>query len=312
MSRLLGVCFPGASAEDSPPRQRYDVVRDLVLRDCTFGDRVEVAVVNGARCDLSRSAFLGSSQLLAQHNERDLTCEDARFDGDVILEAEGHTGSLLLTRSRFGAASRFNRIERVKRLSFTDCRFAQAPTFGGSPNLPPRTEFKGATFDLRAEDESAFRGIRNFFAAQRARDWEGLFYAYEKRCHRLGLRRPREWIPRSLSFLYDKASEYGYSYGRALMWFCIVQLGFLVIYAALAGELAPGGDFDGRLVAFTFAQVVKPFELFSSRVASEGAYAIVPGGADGLWLFLTALQSVLSISLIALFLLALRWRFRRE
>jgi len=32
----------------------------------------------------------------------------------------------------------------------------------------------------------------------------------------------------------------------------------------------------------------------------------------GWWLFLTATQSILSISLIALFLLAIRWRFRRE
>jgi len=32
----------------------------------------------------------------------------------------------------------------------------------------------------------------------------------------------------------------------------------------------------------------------------------------GWWLFLTALQSVLSITLFALFLLAIRWQFRRE
>jgi hypothetical protein len=34
--------------------------------------------------------------------------------------------------------------------------------------------------------------------------------------------------------------------------------------------------------------------------------------SSGWWLFFTAIQSILSITLIALFLLAIRWRFRRE
>jgi hypothetical protein len=40
--------------------------------------------------------------------------------------------------------------------------------------------------------------------------------------------------------------------------------------------------------------------------------AILPRTLTGWWLLLIATQSVLSITLIAPFLLAIRWRFRRE
>jgi hypothetical protein len=68
------------------------------------------------------------------------------------------------------------------------------------------------------------------------------------------------------------------------------------------------------VLAFTFSQVAKPFELFSSKVSMDGAYAILRDSdyGTGLWQLLTAVQSVFSLSLVALFLLALRWRFRRE
>jgi len=114
--------------------------------------------------------------------------------------------------------------------------------------------------------------------------------------------------------LYDWSSEYGYSYGWALFWFCALQVVFGIIYAALSGRLALSGQYDSRVLAFTFSQVVKPFELFSSKVSTDGAYAIPADNQSGigLWQLLTAVQSVASLSLVALFLLALRWRFRRE
>jgi len=48
------------------------------------------------------------------------------------------------------------------------------------------------------------------------------------------------------------------------------------------------------------------------KASAATAYAILPDGASGWWLFLTATQSVLSITLLALFLLAIRRRFRRD
>jgi hypothetical protein len=49
-----------------------------------------------------------------------------------------------------------------------------------------------------------------------------------------------------------------------------------------------------------------------AAITEFGACVIVQGPPGGGWLLLTATQSVLSITLIALFLLAIRWRFRRD
>jgi hypothetical protein len=108
-------------------------------------------------------------------------------------------------------------------------------------------------------------------------------------------------------------AEYGQSYGRALFCFCAVQLVFAVGYAIASGRLQIPGAIDGKVIGFTFAQVVKPFELFSNRDVSESSvFEIVPVCSRSWWMFWTALHSVASLVLATLFLLALRWRFRRE
>jgi hypothetical protein len=85
------------------------------------------------------------------------------------------------------------------------------------------------------------------------------------------------------------------------------------MYSALSGRLTTlPARYDSHVIAFTFAQVVKPFELFSAKAPTSGAYALIPDPPSGWWLLLTATQSILSITLTALFLLAIRWRFRRE
>jgi len=214
--------------------------------------------------------------------------------------------------SEFRSTVQLNFVALMRGLSFRGCKFSHPPSFPRSQKIPQRTDFSRATFQRHAEDESAFRSIRNYFSDHRARDPEGRFYTLEKRCHRLGMTRLREWTPRAISYLYDLTSEYGYSYGWALFWFVAVQVLFGLTYAGLSDRLFhPGGRFDSRVVALTFAQVVKPFELFSAKAPIAGAYAILPDGASGWWVFLTATQSVLSITLIALFLLAIRWRFRK-
>jgi hypothetical protein len=92
-----------------------------------------------------------------------------------------------------------------------------------------------------------------------------------------------------------------------------VQTIFYVLYAGMSGRLEFGGSYDSRVLSFTVAQIVKPFELFSPKGVGVNPYDI---GADtlnkGWWQLFTVTQSVISIALIALFLLALRWRFKRE
>jgi hypothetical protein len=302
--------FPGTIA---PNRERYDARRNLDLTHCTFGDRCEI-VLNDAEVDMSGSRCLGDCVInVVPNGPHGLKCNSATFEGDLAVEAGAQAGTLDFENSQFLATTKFQLIEQMRSLNFANCHFTRAPSFGRSVALPQRTTFRAAKFNMLSEDEGAYRSIRNYFNMLRNRDAEGLFYAREKRCHRLGMTQPREWVPRAISYLYDLTSEYGYSYGWALFWFFVAQVVSGLTYARLSHRLFNwGGTFDSRVVAFTFAQVVKPFELFSSKIASSGAYAIVPDPVTGWWLLLTAVQSVLSITLLALFLLAIRWRFRRE
>jgi hypothetical protein len=304
-----GLAFPGAPGPTGA--YRYDISIDAEMKWCAFGDRVDLLLADNCTCDLSESNFTGAS-VISVFTHRRIVCRSTNFSGDVRFDIAAPPGADLdLAGSRFDSAVRIAQIENLGRLNFDDCRFAVAPSFRGE-DLPQKTSFRGTKFTRRAEDETAYREIRNYFHKHRARDAEGQFYAMEKRCQRLCMTRPRQWVPRALSYLYDLSSEYGYSYGWALFWFCLVQVVFALLYAFLSGELEPSGNYDSRVLAFTFGQIVKPFELFSSRVSTDGAYGIIPAGDRGWWLSLTAVQSVLSIALVALFLLAIRWRFRRE
>jgi hypothetical protein len=188
-SEFSGVSFPGDPSVESSPL--YNVGRDLVVRGGTFGNRAMIAI-GAASCDLSGSRFLGSSRITMAGGERDLVCTGTEFLGTFRLDASSQNSSVSFDSSAFRASSCFNFVEKLTCLSFGKCRFSEAPTFGDSPKIPRKANFHGATFSLKAEDESSYRAIRNFFATHRARDSEGRFYAYEKRCHRLGMKGLRE------------------------------------------------------------------------------------------------------------------------
>jgi len=166
----------------------------------------------------------------------------------------------------------------------------------------------------RASDEGAYRAIRNLFHKNRAREWEGYFYALEKRCHRRSLPWRSAWFARSLSALYDWTAVYGQSYERAFLVFVLVQIVFGFGYSIFSGRFGLSTEVDPIIVAFALAQALKPFELLAARRPSSTVYTEVLSGAEEsvLWIASTVLHSVLSLALIALFLLAVRWRFRRE
>ena len=162
--------------------------------------------------------------------------------------------------------------------------------------------------------EGRYRTIRNLFHASRDREQEGVFYRYEKRALRraLALRRLNSWIPRAISTSYDWLAGYGQSFESALIWFIALQVGFGFLYAVMSHRFGWGWTFDSQVAAFTLAQVVKPFELLSARTPTGWPYVGVYTGGSIVWTLVTILHSLLSLTLAALFLLALRWRFRRD
>lgn len=304
-----GTAFPGGSATSIVP---YDLrTHALALRRCEFGAYIQLNLHSG---NWSESHFRGDAEIIPYSGDANLSgCE---FHGPLTFHGVSGGFHHDFKGSRFRGTVEFRGAGTLKALRFDDCVFEAVPTFTPAA-LPQQTIFTDVRFERtaqRSEDEGAYRAIRNLFNANRAREWEGWFYAHEKRCHRQSLPWRTQWFPRFLSWLYDIAARYGQSYERALVVFMLLQLAFGLGYAYFSGRLDIGGQIDADVITFTASQVVKPFELFSARLPLAPAFAsVIPESARiGWWAFWTFLHSVLSLTLIALFLIAVRWRFRRE
>jgi len=224
-----------------------------------------------------------------------------RLDHRGKLDVSGcvFRGTVTLTPSN-GCAPRY--------MNFTGSTFHRSIEASGP--LPQGTTFariKVEPTGVTPENESRFRSIRKFLADNRAREDEGVFYALEKSCHRKSL----HWFSpaRFVSKMYDCGSNYGRSYEKALVWFVILQLLFAGLYWLCLDESPMGTRINWDVVNFTLAQIAKPFEPFSARYDIAQNSGVI---AAGIWKPITAIHSVLSLTLVALFLLALRWRFRRE
>jgi hypothetical protein len=299
------------SGIELPGRTNYRTYSEFIMPNARVGQGASILAGDYGAFDFSGTTFEPETMITTQHSVVLLTCRNARFNGNFSYDNADGRGTAIFGGSTFLGSTRFGRVDNLARLSFDNCKFeAASPKFSHSSKLPQGTTFRDASFASNAVDEHAFRSIRLMFEGNKDRDSEGQFYALEKRSQRHGL--PRG-IQRSISFLYDLTTEYGQSFERAFLSFLVVQTIFYVLYAGMSGRLEFGGSYDSRVLSFTVAQIVKPFELFSPKGVGVNPYDI---GADtlnkGWWQLFTVTQSVISIALIALFLLALRWRFKRE
>jgi hypothetical protein len=286
----------------------YENLREGNYRDCNVGANVHLHHIGEA--DWSHSCFYAGRTVIT--SAQSLTCRDATFEGSAEFNCAGSSHELDLSGSVFRAACRLVSISSLKTLRLDRCEFSRALTIYDTSNIPQETSCSAAHFRITVEDEGNFRVLRNLFSNNRARELEGKFYSLEQRSRRLGLSWRKAAVPRTISWLYDVISEYGQSYSRALFWFCALQFVFAFGYAIAFERMHILGTIDGKVIGFTFAQLVRPFELFTNRVGPGSVFEIVPTNARGWWMFWTALQSVASLVVAALFLLALRWRFRRE
>lgn len=214
--------------------------------------------------------------------------------------------------AKFLSEVRFTNRHFLDTTDFSGAVFASAPEFHNCV-LHQDTDFTGADFrDRSGEAAPAYRTLKLAMGRARAVDEEAMFYALEMEC-----RRKREDTPLSvkvLSRLYEWAADYGRSFMRPfyrLLGFCGVF--FLIYLAAFTSNPVPWDipitwDITAGVGRFTVAQVVRPFSAFT---LTEG----VTVGSESVEVSfglacVAAIQSILSLGLIALFILALRRRFR--
>ncbi len=181
--------------------------------------------------------------------------------------------------------------------------------------------FKDTKSDRAAH---AYRTLRLSMKQQEAHEEEAMFWALEQKSKRssLGLSEPKNCLPWALSWSYDLLSEYGLNATRPLGWLmCWIAFFALFIYDEIDEKLVCGetlGLTDHWLITpgktlvpkiwescekafgFSVAQSARPFFIWGDNSIS------VPTK------LLATLDSAISLTLVALFILAVRRRFRMQ
>ncbi|MGY8958027.1 MAG: hypothetical protein ACKVKG_00575 [Alphaproteobacteria bacterium] len=188
---------------------------------------------------------------------------------------------------------------------FEGCTFAMAPNFY-SAKLHQNTTFENSSFEDTSGNRAAraYRTLKLAMEEHRARNEEAVFYSLEQQSLRNSSETPI--FVKLLSTAYDWFSEYGQSPARALAWLSVFTALFFTAFIFIHGGWT---DFD-TLFAFSIEQIVRPFFIWTS--AGGEAACNLFGSSKLFGIRLTAtLHSILCLTTLTLFFLAIRWRFRR-
>lgn len=207
----------------------------------------------------------------------------------------------------FEAEADFSDRRFQKATDFSDCVFHEAPRFHNS-RLHQDTDFTGAEF-LDFESGGAARAYRTLkLAMENVRAWDeaGMFFAHEQKSRRHEAETP--WAVKAFSLLYQITADYGRSFALPLAWLMGAAAAFFLVYLAGFTGGEPTWEGAAEAASFTLRQIVRPFDALASTPAAES-------GMNPLRLTLglralAALHSLLSLAFVALFLVALRRRFK--
>lgn len=230
---------------------------------------------------------------------------EQKAEADMLGEADDRSTfqRVSFRRVAFGGPASFESRNFLRSADFSSCRFRVAPLFHDCV-FHQDTDFEDTKFyDTRTRGASrAYRTLKLAMERLRARDEEAQFYALEQRARRAEW--PSSMVGRVaflwfwlLSWGYQIAASHGRSSGRPIAFLLAQSLLFTALYQAIG----VGGGGLRAAVDFAARQVVRPFQIWA------GDTLIV----NPVVLALATIQSVLSVSLVALFVLAVRWRFRR-
>jgi hypothetical protein len=241
------------------------------------------------------------------------------FRGDADFRGSSPSEGKAACRDAFPKLATFHRSRFHGRAVFTNRRFLDSTHFGDvvfevAPEfhnaiLHQDTDFAGTQFfdrkGTRGVDAArAYRTLKLAMESVRSRDEEARFYAYEQQSLRDQKNTPLS--ARVFSWFYEVTADYGQSFALPLFWLLITLFVFTLNYALIGG--APMWRDGGTLLRFALQQVFQPFWVLRGVTVPSGATEAIP-----LWLaFLAAMHSLLTLAFLALFLLAVRRRFKLD
>jgi uncharacterized protein YjbI with pentapeptide repeats len=218
----------------------------------------------------------------------------------------GRDGALVSFRNvQFGNTVSFENRNFITGANFRDAIFSKVPIFHGCDQhqditFPTRSNF----LDSSADSANAYTYLKLSMGKMKRSREEGMFYALEQKCLRKDPDTPRS--AKIASWIYEKVSDYGQSFLRPLnLWFGLPFLFYLLYLAATWDSSARMSD----ILSFAVKQSVFPFSAWRVDLFEElsiwNNWQILGVRV------LASIQSAVSLGLIAMSLLALRWRFRR-
>lgn len=247
---------------------------------------------------LLRRANVTGAVRIQNSNVVNLRADDGLFRGRFYIlgsrivsarfsNAEFHSG-WLIGESEFEAPPDFFGVKMDRQHTrFRRCKFTKAGSF-----WRPK---------CGALDVVRYRHLRSHFARCKDSYLEGLFYTLEMRGHRLtGV---ASIFERAISWLYDAVADYGNSVARPALFF-LGQILFFFVFYKVVGQVTAQGVFSrfpelGLVLQNSF----NPLALFTEKgIAIPGTLVTYAA---------SLLQATISVALIALFLIALRGKFRR-
>lgn len=213
--------------------------------------------------------------------------------------------------SSFNSDVLFNNRRFLASTDFGKCTFRRAPEFHNcelhqDTVIPTESFFK----DTKSEGAaSAYRTLKLAMENVRAHREQGMFYALEQKSLRNDPKVSR--TAKFFSWLYEKTADYGQNMGKPLAWLLAVIGGFFCMYLAIAcvygSQTMSFLDLVIKTLGFSFKQALQPFYVL--KQPSLEWMTDVSG--IRLVKFLSIIESQLMLALFALFLLCVRWNFKR-
>ena len=284
---------------------------------CEFGSATFAGYAN-----FSNSRFSGNAVFTDSNFQRGASWENATFSGAFIFHRMTEAVPLVADFSgcRFNGSVSFCNRPLASGTSFTHAIFGGLPNFFDC-SIHSSIDFSTVKFKYTGADaRAAYAELRRKMEDRRDRVQQGTFHALEKRCERRTL--PRFSFDRFISWLYDATSAYGISIVRSLVWLAGLTFFSAGVYAKLFHVADPElvatlwcddwAHFISTVFSFSLQQVLHPFTIWAGKYEPIAPIIGVALTEYPLVLRLTAaMQSLLAFGLIAVFLISIRWRYRR-
>lgn len=274
------------------------------------------------RADFEKTTFGGNAWFQRATFSYSAEFQEATFNGpadfqsgdDINIEKNLKANifaTAVFTEAVFGSSVSFINRKFLQPAKFNRCTFVEAPKFHGciihqGSVFPPKANFKDVTSEGASQ---AYRTLKLAMEQVRARQEEAMFYALEQESLRTLDATPRS--QKVVSLLYQLTADYGESFLRPLGWLAGTTFVCWVLYVGLAlGSPKPGAHL-GMCAEFTIEQLVRPLSVWLKSSGSD-----MKGLFENNFFLrfalkvLATLQALTSLSLITLFILALRRRFK--